>query len=153
MKFLDKPLSTYCTDVRTGIILLLVLAVIRFLMLPAFGIPYASGTTYTSMTILLVILAVYHSYRASRKAGTTYRDVLGLVFALALSASLMITAAIVIDDFGGIDTYFTDPDHGGDLNPLLHMGGHLVVATLFNTLFLWGIGSLILKFLGQKESV
>lgn len=148
MKLLDKPLNAYCSETRVGIALLLVVAVVRFLMLPVFGVPYADGTTYTSMTILVVLLTVYYSYTASQVAGTTYRDILGIAFSLTLSANVMIAVAIGIDDFGGIDTYFTDPAHGGSLNPLLHMSGHILAAFIL-AVVLWGIGSLLLRFVGR----
>lgn len=47
----------------------------------------------------------------------------------------------------GIDTYFTDLGHGGEMNPFLHMLGH-ALAGLFSTLIGWGLGALVLLIAG-----
>ena len=111
------------------------------LLLPVFNIPYARGTTFTSVTILLLLLAAVYAVRVFNTGGS-YRDVLGVAFVLATTAAACIILAIAIDDFGGIDTYYTDPAHGGELNPWMHMLGHAVFA-IVGTLFLWGLGSLV----------
>jgi hypothetical protein len=150
MKLFGRPLGTYCADVRIGVILLGVLAVIRFLMLPVFGVPFAQGTLYTSLNILLLILAVYYAYSVGQRPGTGYRDILGLAFALAISLNVFVSIGIAVDDFGGIETYYTDLAHGGELNPILHIAGHLVGATLAHTLLAWSVGSLVFLVSGRK---
>lgn len=150
MKLFERPMGSYCEEVRVGIILLGVLAVIRFLMLPVFGVPFAAGSIYVSLNLLLPILGIYYAYSFGQRAGTTYRDILGMAFALGLSLNVFVSIGILIDDFGGIDTYFTDPAHGGDFNPVVHVLAHLVGATLFHTLFIWGLGSLVFRLTRRK---
>lgn len=89
----------------------------------------------------MLILLVVYSVSAARRS-QTYRDVLGIAAALSLSSAAIIILAIAIDDFGGIDTYYTDLGHGGELNPWAHMGGHLV-GGLLGILFGWLVGSII----------
>src|SRR5262249_47555232 len=140
MALLPRPFGSYVRETCVGLWLLLALGVIRFLLKPVFGIPYQQATTYSSLTFLLILLTVVYAARAARR-GETYRDLLGIAVALSFSAAAIIIVAIAIDDFGGIDTYYTDPAHGGNLNPFAHMGGHLVGAFV-GSLLGWGIGSL-----------
>jgi hypothetical protein len=88
------------------------------------------------------ILMLVYSVMVARSSGS-YRDLLGVAMALALPTTLFIMLGIAIDDFGGIDTYYTDPAHGGNLNAWAHMGGHVVFNGILVTLVLWGIGSLV----------
>ena len=141
MKLFSKPLGEYCRFAQTGVILITLMSVLRFLMLPVFNVPYSSGTHFTSVTILLLLLVPIYAVKVANSGGS-YRDVLGLAFVLTMTAVTLIIAGIAIDDFGGIDTYYTDLAHGGDLNPWMHMGGHIVFG-LVSTLVLWGLGSLV----------
>lgn len=136
-----KPLRTYFLETCTGLWLLLAVGVIRFLLKPVFGIPYAQGTWYSSLTVLMLVLMIVYSASAARRQ-EGYRDVLGIAAAIVLSDAAIIIVAIAIDEFAGIDTYYTDPGHGGNLNPFLHMGAHLVGA-IIGTFLWWGLGSLI----------
>ena len=149
MRILDKPFGRYLSEANTGVLLLVVVGIVRFLLKPVFQIPYERGTNFASLTILVFLLMVWYSVKAARSAGT-YRDVLGIAAALSLVMALLIIISIAIDDFGGIDTYYTDAAHGGGGNPLAHMGGHAVGALVF-TLALWAIGSVILRVLGASR--
>ena len=146
MKLLTNPFSQYLRDVRPGITLLILFAVIRFLLKPVFQVPYARGTNFASVTILLFILTVFYSVKAAHSSGT-YRDILGIAAALSVVTAALVVVAIGVDEFGGIDTYYTDPAHGGNLNPWVHMGAHAVGAVIF-TMIMWGIGSLVFRFTG-----
>ena len=150
MKIFSRSLSEYYNTVKAGILLLATMAVIRFLMLPVFNIPYEQGTTYTSTFILLLVIGVFFTYRASQSPDTTYRDLLGIAFVLAISTQIITVIAIAIDDFGGIDTYFTDPNHSV-ANTYLHIIGHLLVPTTVSTLLIWGAGSLIKRVMGKSS--
>jgi hypothetical protein len=154
MKLFNKPLGEYWQHSKTGVYLLALVSVIRFLMKPVFNVPYTQGTHFTSVTILLLVLMVVYAIRANATGMGSYRDLLGIAFTLSMSTAALIILGIAIDDFGGIDTYYTDLAHGGNLNAWLHMGGHLV-AGLVSSLFLWGVGSLVyfLAGLGRKKAV
>jgi len=142
MKLFNKPLGAYWQHAKGGIYLLAALSVIRFLMNPLLKIPYAQGTTFTSVTILMILVMAYYAFRAGSSSLNSYRDLLGIATVIGLSTAAMIILGIAIDDLGGIDTYYTDLAHGGNLNTWLHMGGHLV-AGIVSSLVLWGVGSLV----------
>jgi hypothetical protein len=142
MRLFGKPFPGYFRETRIGLWLLMAVGAFRFLLKPVFGIPYAQGTWYSSVTILaLILVVVYSALAATRRE--TYRDVLGIAAAISLASAAIIIVAIAIDEFGGIDTYYTDPLHGGSVNPFLQMGGHLIVL-IFYTLVGWGLGSIVL---------
>jgi len=142
MSLLKKPFNHYLREVRLGIWLILIIGVIRFFLKPVFGISYEQATWVTSLTLLVLLLLVAYSIRAAVR-GETYRDVLGISAALSFTSAAFLVVAIAIDEFGGIDTFYTDMQHGGELNPFLHMGGHMLGAVI-GSLFGWGLGSLVL---------
>jgi hypothetical protein len=149
MKLFNKPFVEYLNDTKLGITLLLLVSVVRFVLKPMFGVPYQQGTHFASVTILMPILMLVYSVMVARSGGS-YRDLLGIAAALALPTALFIIIGIAIDDFGGIDTYYTDLAHGGNLNAWLHMGGH-IVAGVIGTLVLWAIGSLVYLIAGGSR--
>jgi hypothetical protein len=140
MGILDKPFKVYVKQARYGIALLFVVSLVRFLLKPVLAIPYEIGT-WVSVTIAQPILMLIYTMRVIRTSGT-YRDLLGFASALSLSMLVFIVAGILVDDLLGIDSYYTDPAHGGALNPWKHIVGHVITAIVF-TIVLWGIGSLI----------
>lgn len=150
MKPLTKPFMQYVSDVKTGLYVLLAVSVVRFLMLPVFGVPYKQGTHFVSATIFLLVIWVIYLARAARASGTTYGDILGMTAALFLGTQLFVVLGILVDDLGGISTYYTDPDHGGNLNTWFHAGGHVIFAVVTSLIF-WGIGSLVLM-LAKKSA-
>jgi hypothetical protein len=149
MKILGKPFTAYVKEAKFGIALLFVVSLIRFALKPLWGIPYEQGTLFASVTIVQPILMLIYTMRVIRTAGT-YRDLLGFAAVLSLSMLVFIVVGILIDDFGGIDTYYTDPAHGGAFSPWEHMAGHTIAAVVF-TIVLWGIGSLIYAIAGGSQ--
>lgn len=150
MALFSKPFSEHIRDVKIGLYAIAAISVIRFLMLPVFGVPYASGTHFASATIVLLLAWLVYTVRAVRSPGASYREILGISAALALGTAVMIIIGILVDDLGGINTYYTDPAHGGELNTFAHAGGHLFGAVI-STLFLWGVGSLILFIVSKTR--
>jgi hypothetical protein len=142
MKLFNKPFGEYWQFAKVGVYLLALVSIIRFLMKPVFNIPYGQGTHFTSVTILMILLIIYYAVRANA-AGYDYRDLLGIAAAIAWPTTIMIILGIAIDDFGGIDTYYTDLEHGGSFNPWQHMGGHIIFSGIITPLVLWGIGALV----------
>ena len=146
MKLLNKPFAEYLQMAKLGIGLLLLVSVVRFVLKPMFDMPYAQGTNFASVTILMPILMLFYAIKVANSGGT-YRDLLGVAMALGFSTALFIIVGIAVDDFGGVDTYYTDLAHGGDLNPWMHIVGHVVFGIVV-TLVLWGVGSLIYLIAG-----
>jgi hypothetical protein len=146
---ISTRLAGYWSVARAGVAVLTLLAIVRFLMLPVFGVGYDTGTTYTSLTILFVIVALYTSFRASRTPGTTYLDMLGILVLLSLALSILISLGILVDDLGGIETYYTAPGHGGGMNVVLHIAGHMT-GVVFLPIVFWIPAALMLRFLGTR---
>ena len=63
--------------------------------------------------------------------------------------SLVIAAAIVVDDVSGIETYYTAPGHGGEVNTTLHAVSHLTGVVIL-PLVLWIPASLIKLAFGRR---
>lgn len=142
MKLFDKPFR----EARVGIGLLLLVAIVRFLLQPLFQIPFDQGTNWVSLTILLPITIVIYAVAVARRGGT-FRDLLVLAALFAFSAMLFVILGIAVDDFGGIDTYYTGPQ---EANTWGHMFGHVVEGVIF-TLLLWGIGSVVYLVAGGRK--
>ncbi|MGH7496294.1 MAG: hypothetical protein ACREOO_28410 [bacterium] len=149
MKLLNKPFGEYLRFTKLGVGLLLLVSIVRFLMKPVFGVPYAQGTHFTSVTFLMLILMAVYAVMVARSGGS-FRDLLGVALALALPTSLFIVLGIALDDFGGIDTYYTDLAHGGEVTAWVHMGAH-VVGGIIGALVLWGLGSLVYLVAGGSR--
>ena len=103
MKLFHKPFGHYLRQTRWGMGLLLAVAVVLFLMLPLFQVPYETGTGWVSLTVLLPVLMLVYAVVVAR-AGGTFRDVLGIALCLGFSSALFVILGIGIDDFGGVDT-------------------------------------------------
>ena len=146
MKLLNQPFRQYFREARLGILLLLLVAVMRFLFQPLFQIPQDQGTHWVSLTIMLPIIMLCYSVRVALKGGT-FRDLLALAAWLALSGMLFVMLGIAIDDFAGVDTYYTVP---GESNTWGHMLAHVVEGVIL-TLLLWGIGSVVYLVAGGRK--
>lgn len=139
MSLLNRPFSSYLNEVRIGIWLILILGTIRFSLKPVFGVAYEQANWITSLTLLVLALLIVYSVLAALR-GETYRDLLGISAALSFTSAVLIVIVIAIDEFGGIDTFYTEMGHGGELNPFLHMGGHMLGAVI-GSLLGWVLGS------------
>lgn len=146
MKLLNQPFRQYFREARLGILLLLLVALMRFLFQPLFQIPQDQGTHWVSLTIMLPIIMLCYSVRVALKGGT-FRDLLALAAWFALSGMLFVMLGIAIDDFGGVDTYYTVP---GESNTWGHMLAHVVEGVIL-TLLLWGIGSVVYLVAGGRK--
>jgi hypothetical protein len=89
------------------------------------------------------ILMIVYTLRAGAAGLDSYRDLLGIAAALAIPTMVFIILGIAVDTLGGIETYYTDLAHGGNINQWLHVGGHILVTGVIYSLILWGIGSLV----------
>jgi len=145
MKLFDKPFIAYLKTAKIGIALLFAVSTVRFLLSPVFHVDYEQGTDLASLTILMPILMLFYAIKIANDGGT-YRDLLGVSAALALSSTAFIIIAIAIDDFAGIQTYFTDPKHVDHTNTYRHIASHILGTGILTTLVLWVVGSLIYTF-------
>ncbi len=146
MKLLNQPFRQYFREARLGIALLFLVALMRFLFQPLFQIPQDQGTHWVSLTIMLPIIMLCYSVRVALKGGT-FRDLLALAAWFALSGMLFVMLGIAIDDFAGVDTYYTVPEES---NTWGHMLAHVVEGVIL-TLLLWGIGSVVYLVAGGRK--
>ena len=103
MKLFNQPFGHYLRQTRWGMGLLLAVAIVRFLMLPLFQVPYETGTGWVSLTVLFPVLMLVYAVIAARARGS-FRDMLAIVLCLGFSSALFVILGIGIDDFGGVDT-------------------------------------------------
>jgi len=146
MKLLNQPFRQYFREARLGIALLFLMAVMRFLLQPLLQIPQDQGSHWVSLTIMLPIIMMGYSVAVALRGGT-FRDLLALAGLFAFSGMLFIILGIAIDDFAGIDTYYTGP---GESNTWGHMLAHVVEGVIL-TLLLWGIGSVVYLVAGGRK--
>ena len=143
MSLFGKNLPDYLRFVRTGIILILAMGVIRFIV-GASGVPYDRATHLVSMTIVTLFAALIYGQRAKASGFGGYRHLLPVAFLLAATTYGFIIVAILIEGLGGIHGYFHAPGAGqapagmgiGD-----HIVGQLIVMAVSGVV-LWGVFSL-----------
>jgi len=156
MNLLGKSAGDYLSFVRTGMILIVVMGVIRFAV-GASGVPYERATHFVSLTILTSLLAVIYGLRAAVRGFGGYRHLLPLVSMLSACMYGFIILAILVEGLGGIQGYFHAPGTGlapSGMSIGFHIAGQLFAMVVF-TLVLWGLASLgfflsrHLRFLGR----
>lgn len=156
MKLFNKSFGEYWQFAKVGVYLLALMAVIRFVLKPMTGLPYDTVTHFASVTNLAILLMIYFTIRA-RSSGfiNSYRDILGVATIFGLSCGAFIILGIAIGNLAGIETYYTEQGHGGEINQGLHILGHVLVNGIGYSLVLWGIGSLVhfVMSLGRKKAV
>lgn len=143
MSFFGKTLRDYASFTCTGMILILLMGVARFVV-GVSGVPYERATHLVSLTILTSLLALVYGQRAAVRRFGSYRHL--LPSALTLSATMygFIILAILVEGLGGIHGYFHAPGMGlapSGMDVATHIGGQLLAMTL-TTAFLWGLASL-----------
>ncbi len=68
-------------------------------------------TSWDSLTVLLPVLMLVYAVIAARARGS-FRDMLAIALCLGFSSALFVILGIGIDDFGGVDTYYTVGEAG-----------------------------------------
>ena len=148
MAFFSQPLSGFFNKVKPGLLVIAAVAVLRFLMLPVFGIPYSDGTSLASVFIVSTIIVLIYG-AAHGATGGSAKDLLAVAAIIMYSVGVIISVAILIDEGLGIDTYYTDPAHGGSNSIVFHVFGHLVIASTVFTLVTWLLSS-VAAALGRR---
>jgi hypothetical protein len=156
MNLFGKSLRDYVSFARTGMILIVLMGVLRFVV-GASGVPYERATHLVSLTILALLLALIYGQRAASRGFGGYRHLLPTVFMLSASMYGFIIVAILVEVWGGIDGYFHAPGMGlaaPGMNVASHILGQLL-AMIVTTLILWGVASLgflLSRYLGFLAS-
>ncbi len=167
MTLFGKGLGDYARYARTGMIVIVLMGVTRFIV-GISGVPYERATNLVSITILTMLLCFIYGQKAAASGFGNYRQLLPTVFMLAASMYSFIILAILVEGFVGFRGYF----HGQTLahfakqaegfsqthqhlhppgsllgaaagmNVATHAGGQLIAMLLFTVPACWGLASL-----------
>ncbi len=143
MTLFGKSLSDYLQFVRTGIIAILAMGVLRFIV-GASGVPYDRATHLVSMTIVTALAALIYGQQAKANGFGGYRHLLPVAFLLSATLYGFIIVAILVEGFGGIHGWFHAPG-AGNAPAGMGMGEHVVgqlIVMCFSIVMSWGIASL-----------
>jgi hypothetical protein len=138
MKIFGKNLGEYIRYQRAFLIAILVVGLLRLILSMA-GLPI-STVRLLSMTVLVLIGALYYGIQVPRTGFGTYRHLLPLVFFQAALSNVIAIAGILIAIATGQDNAFTEPEFGGQ--GAFHVLGHLVFGIGIGSLLSWAIASL-----------
>ena len=129
-----KPISAYVRFAAPSLAIIAAVALLR----------WATALGWLSVTYVLLICALVWSVRVATTGFGGYRQILPVVWLQAMTASLVIIAAIVLSIFSGQDNVYTVPEftRGTPGKTWGHAGGHLLAGALVLPLVLWGLGSL-----------
>ena len=111
MSFFGKTLRDYASFTGTGMVLILLMGVARFVV-GVSGVPYERATHLVSVTILTSLLALVYGQRAAARRFGGYRHLLPTVLTLSATMYGVIILAILVEGLGGIHGYFHAPGMG-----------------------------------------
>ena len=143
MSLFGKSLSDYLNFVRTGILAILAMGVLRFIV-GASGVPYDRATHLVSMTVVTALAALIYGQRAKATGFGGYRHLLPIAFLLSATMFGFIILAILVEGFGGIQGWFHAPG-AGNAPAGMGIGQHIVgqlIVLCFSIVMSWGIASL-----------
>ncbi len=168
MSLSGKGLGDYARFVRTGMILIVLMGLARFIV-GISGVPYERATHLLSITILTLLLCFIYGQKAAASGFGGYLHLLPIVFMLAASMYGFIILAILVEGLGGIHGYFhgqtlaalggqmakmegMDRVHGlnipgsvlglSRMNWASHALGQLIAMLVFTVPISWGLASL-----------
>ena len=97
--------------VRLPLLLILIWAVMRFLLQPAFGVAYAPrGNAMFSVVAVTWISCVIYGAMSNRVGRLNWLGTFLVGVVLGLFAQILIFAATLVSYAAGIDSYFVHPD-------------------------------------------
>ncbi len=167
MSIFGKHLRDYARFARTGMILIVLMGLTRFIV-GLTGVPYERATNLVSITILILLLSIVYGQKAAASGFGSYRHLLPTVFMLAASMYGFIILAILVEGLSGFHGYFHGQtlahfakqaesfghahDHlhapgsllgaAAGMNVATHAGGQLIAMLLFTVPLCWGLASL-----------
>jgi hypothetical protein len=153
MTIFGKPLSEYVQFSKLFVVLVPIVGIVR-LALSLSG-ESNSMVKWISVTVFVWIGVVYYSVRVHTARFGGYQQLLVICAILNVLGQVVIVAGIVLSALTGTANIYSAPEYGGTLNPWIHAGLHLVVATTLGSLVPWLLGSLILfvtKKLASSDS-
>jgi hypothetical protein len=105
-----------------------------------------SAARWLSITVVLLLGAVYVSIKVHTSGFGSYKQLLPLIWIQTALAQLIVAGSIVLSIVTQKNNIFTVPEYsgGGDGKNWGHVGAHLAIGFLIGPVVLWIIGSLIL---------
>ena len=143
MSLFGKSLSDYLSFVRTGLLAILAMGVLRFIV-GVSGVPYDRATDLVSMTIVTALAALIYGQRAKASGFGGYRHLLPIAFLLSATMYGFIILAILVEGFAGIHGWFHAPG-AGNAPAGMGIGDHIVgqlIVMCFSVVMSLGIASL-----------
>ncbi len=139
-----KSLSEYIDFQKPILMLLAAVWAVRLGMSLA-GVPVA-GAKFVSITVVLVIGALYYGWAVARKGFGSFKQLYGLNLVQGVFSQTLVAAAIVLAIIMGKDNIFSIPEFsfGADGKTWGHVAAHLFIGTTVGSLVAWLAGSLIL---------
>ena len=113
-------LSRYLTFLRNAFLMLAALGIFRVLI-GAVGVPESIGTWISSLSLLMMILAVYYGYSAPSHGFNRYWHFILIGLLISVVQSLIVIASILITTNFGLANYFTSEI----VSVTRHIVGHL----------------------------
>jgi hypothetical protein len=140
-----KPFSAYVRFAGLSMALIAGVTLLR-LVLSLAGIP-DSSVKWVSATVVTLACALVYAARVHTTGFGSYKQILPVVWLQAVSAQVIIIAAIALAIFTNHDNIFTVPEFAGGQdgkNWFPHVFGHVVLGGIVGPLILWGLGSLVM---------
>lgn len=165
MSLFGKRLGDYARFARTGMILIVLMGLARFIV-GISGVPYERATHLLSITILTMLVCFIYGQKAAASGFGGYRHLLPTVFMLAAAMYGFIILAIIVEGLSGIQGYFhgqtlaalggqmakMEDMHGlniprsvlglSTMNWAAHAAGQLIAMLVFAVPEFWGLASL-----------
>ena len=156
MTVFAKSLEDYFLFVRTGLILLLAMGVIRF-VLGVSGVPYDRVTHLASMSVLALVLAVFYGQQVAARGFGGYRHLLVIAALLSVAMYGFIILAILVEGLSGMQGFFHAPGAGNapmGMGIGQHIVGQLMVMVASAAIFLGlsSIGYILSRDLGYLRN-
>lgn len=155
MKIFGKSLSEYVAFAKIVLAAVAIIGVLR-LVLSLAGVPDAT-VKWISMTVVVLLGALYLGVQVSRSGFGTYRHLLPMMVLQSAVANGIAALGILVAILTGRSNIFTAPEYspGGAGATWLHFGAHIVLGLTVIALFLWALASLamlVAKKLGAPET-
>lgn len=142
MTIFGKKLSEYVAFQKLVLAIIVVVGLLR-LGLSLAGVADAT-TKWLSMTAVVLVATIWYGIAVHTRGFGSYRQLLPLLVIQGIVANAIVIVGIAISAATGRQNIFTANEYGGNLNPALHIGGHVLFGAIVGPLIGWAIASIVL---------